>query len=176
MSSLIFNDDTGRFLLLLALGTFVLTLISIPFLRLMPPTDPYVPVSSSSSRVETRQLRRAKSSEHSTHTGDSDEPGTQSSSTLEPQYQAHRRSLSNTSNTRSTHHNGDDETLALVRSSHEGHTRHNPEGDDDDAFSDVSIDSPHPDIRGLAMLAKVEFWQLFLAMALLSGLGLMTIK
>lgn len=38
------------------------------------------------------------------------------------------------------------------------------------------MDSPHPDIRGLAMLARVEFWQLFLTMALLSGLGLMTIK
>lgn len=173
---MIFNDDTGRFLLLLTLGTFVLTLVSIPFLRLMPPADPYAPVPSSGSRVETRQLRRAKSSEHS------DEPGTQSSSVLEPQYQAHRRSLSNTSNTHSSRNNVDDETLALVRSSHEGHTHHNParDGDendeDDDALSDVSIDSPHPDIRGLAMLAKVEFWQLFLAMALLSGLGLMTIK
>lgn len=58
----------------------------------------------------------------------------------------------------------------------EGHPKHNTEEDHDDALSDIGMDSPHPDIRGLAMLAKVEFWQLFLTMALLSGLGLMTIK
>lgn len=187
LSSLIFKDSTGQFLLLLTLGTFALTLVSIPFVRLMPPSDPYAPVPSSGSRAETRQLRRTKSSERSTHSRHSDEPGTQSSSTLEPQYQAHRRSLSNTSNSRSTPNNGDDETTGLVRSSHEAHTHHNhnhnhnPEedndgDDDDDALSEVSIDTPHPDIRGLAMLPKVEFWQLFLTMALLSGLGLMTIK
>jgi hypothetical protein len=36
--------------------------------------------------------------------------------------------------------------------------------------------SHHPDIRGLALLSKPEFWQLFSIMALLSGVGLMTIK
>jgi hypothetical protein len=36
--------------------------------------------------------------------------------------------------------------------------------------------SHYPDIRGLALLSKPEFWQLFLIMALLSGIGLMTIK
>jgi len=33
-----------------------------------------------------------------------------------------------------------------------------------------------PDVRGLALLSKVEFWQLFLTMGLLSGIGLMTIN
>lgn len=82
----------------------------------------------------------------------------------------------------SNSHNDPDlgEASSLVRSSresvHEGHPNRNTDEDHDDALSDVTIDLPHPDIRGLAMLAKVEFWQLFLAMALLSGLGLMTIK
>lgn len=48
--------------------------------------------------------------------------------------------------------------------------------EDDDGLSDVTPDSHQPDIRGLAMLRKIEFWQLFLTMALLSGIGLMTIK
>jgi MFS family permease len=106
VSTIAFKDDTGRFLLLLALGTFCLNIISIPFLRIMPPSGPYAPLSSSESRAESRPLRQTKSSEFSSHTGESDEA----------------------------------------------------------------------DVRGLAMLAKVEFWQLFLTMALLSGLGLMTIN
>jgi hypothetical protein len=36
--------------------------------------------------------------------------------------------------------------------------------------------SHYPDVRGFALLPKVEFWQLFLTMGLLSGIGLMTIK
>lgn len=180
VSSIAFKDDTGRFLLLLALGTFSLNLISIPFLRIMPPSGPYAPLSSSESRAESRPLRRTKSFEFSSHTGESDEPGTQSSSTLEPQPSARGRSQSIVSNTHPPVHNSDaGETSSLVRSSqesaNEGHPKHNTD-EDDDALSDIDMDSPHPDIRGLAMLAKIEFWQLFLTMALLSGLGLMTIK
>ena len=177
ISSLIFHDDTGRFLLLLALGTFFLTLVSIPFLRIMPPNDPYHPLSSSGSSVESRRLSRTKSSEHSLHTEEFGESGTHSSNSG-PQPQARGRSFSSVSNS----HNDPDlgEASSLVRSSresvHEGHPNRNTDEDHDDALSDVTIDLPHPDIRGLAMLAKVEFWQLFLAMALLSGLGLMTIK
>ena len=48
--------------------------------------------------------------------------------------------------------------------------------DGDDTAQDVVPNIPHSDVRGLAMLAKLEFWQLFLVMALLSGIGLMTIK
>lgn len=47
---------------------------------------------------------------------------------------------------------------------------------DDDFLGDVALEAHHPDIRGLTMLRHVEFWQLFLTMALLSGIGLMTIK
>ena len=47
---------------------------------------------------------------------------------------------------------------------------------DDDFLDDVTMEAHHPDVRGLAMLRFVEFWQLFLTMALLSGIGLMTIK
>ncbi|OJJ81507.1 putative MFS transporter [Aspergillus glaucus CBS 516.65] len=184
VSSFAFKDDTGRFLLLLALGTFALTIVSIPFLRIMPPSDPYVPLSSSESRAESRPLRRTKSSEFSYHTGESDEAGTQSSSTLEPQHSVRGRSQSIVSNSHSPVHNSDvGETSSLVSksrssqdSANEDHPKHNTDEDHDDALSDIGMDSPHPDIRGLAMLAKVEFWQLFLTMALLSGLGLMTIN
>lgn len=183
VSTIAFKDDTGRFLLLLALGTFALTIVSIPFLRIIPPSDPYAPISSFESRTESRPLRRTKSSEFSNHTGESDEAGTQSSSNLEPQHFVRGRSQSIVSNSHSPVHNSDvGETSSLVSksrssqdSANEGHPKHSTD-EDDDALSDIGMDSPHPDIRGLAMLAKVEFWQLFLTMALLSGLGLMTIN
>jgi MFS family permease len=47
---------------------------------------------------------------------------------------------------------------------------------DDDFLDEVAMESHHTDIRGLAMLRKIEFWQLFLSMGLLSGIGLMTIN
>lgn len=37
-------------------------------------------------------------------------------------------------------------------------------------------DSRHVDVRGLVLLRKVEFYQLFLMLGLFTGMGLMTIK
>ena len=37
-------------------------------------------------------------------------------------------------------------------------------------------DPHHLDIRGLALLPKIEFWELFILLGLLTGIGLMTIK
>jgi hypothetical protein len=47
--------------------------------------------------------------------------------------------------------------------------------DDDDAKSKKSTHSC-TDITGLALLNKSEFWQLWVLMGLLTGVGLMTIK
>ncbi|GFF48820.1 hypothetical protein IFM47457_01454 [Aspergillus lentulus] len=108
VSAIIFKDDTGKFLLLLALGTFLLNLVAIPFLRILPPHGPYQPLSHlGDAIVESRPLRTTRSTE--------------------------------------------------LRSSYQ------------EVYDEA-------DVRGLAMLPKVEFWQLFLTMALLSGIGLMTIN
>lgn len=48
--------------------------------------------------------------------------------------------------------------------------------DDDDAVSKKSTHSHCIDITGLALLYKPEFWQLWVLMGLLTGVGLMTIK
>lgn len=43
--------------------------------------------------------------------------------------------------------------------------------------SSVDMDRSHRvDIRGAALLGNIEFWQLFIIMGILSGIGLMTIK
>ncbi|RAK96408.1 putative MFS transporter [Aspergillus ibericus CBS 121593] len=177
VSAVLFKDDTGRFLLLLALGTCILNLVSIPFLRILPPSEPYMPLGRSRSPgVESRRLRTTRSTEFRHSLDDSDEAGTQPSITYESCPPAHGRSHSVVSNPPG--HNPDiDETSSLVskvpsRQSQELLNEH----DEEDALSDVSPNSPHPDVRGLAMLPKIEFWQLFLTMALLSGIGLMTIN
>jgi hypothetical protein len=48
--------------------------------------------------------------------------------------------------------------------------------DDDDAASKKSAHSHRIDVTGLALLYKPEFWQLWVLMGLLTGVGLMTIK
>jgi hypothetical protein len=53
----------------------------------------------------------------------------------------------------------------------------NIDGDGDaDATSKKSAHSHSVDITGLALLNKPEFWQIWVLMGLLTGVGLMTIK
>ncbi|PLN83277.1 putative MFS transporter [Aspergillus taichungensis] len=179
VSSVLFKDDTGRFLLLLSLGTFFLNMVSIPFLRIMPPTEEYQSLAREGAPAETRRLRKHRSSEMLS-VGEAGDAGAQSSTAFESQSRLHVRSQSSVSNSHMRAHNPDlDETSSLVSKTTSRHSRdfwHGNEEGEDDALSDVGLDSPHKDVRGLAMLPRVEFWQLFLTMALLSGIGLMTIN
>ncbi|KAL4992200.1 major facilitator superfamily domain-containing protein [Aspergillus falconensis] len=181
-SAVLFQGDTGRFLLLLALGTSLINLSSTPFMRLLAPAPatPYISVSRPRS-VESRPLRRPKSTELQSNFGDSNEAGMHTSTTIFSQSAVHSRSHSTASDSQPNGNGPDfDELSSLVsktpsRTSQEFFHERNAE-EDDDELSDVIPDSHQPDIRGLAMLRKIEFWQLFLTMALLSGIGLMTIN
>lgn len=42
--------------------------------------------------------------------------------------------------------------------------------------SGKSLEEPHLDIRGFALVKHIEFWQLWFLLGLLTGIGLMTIK
>ncbi|PLB55743.1 MFS general substrate transporter [Aspergillus steynii IBT 23096] len=183
ISAVIFKDDTGRFLLLLAIGTCILNLISIPMIQIVPPYEPYASVSRGRSPgVESRRLLKTKPSDLRSNHDDSDLAGTQSSTAFDaPPSSHHERSPSAASNTHALPgpKSDLDETSSLVSKANSRNSRDSHDhdaDDDDDALSDVAPDSPHPDIRGLAMLPRIEFWQLFLTMALLSGIGLMTIN
>ncbi|KAL2794722.1 major facilitator superfamily domain-containing protein [Aspergillus keveii] len=178
-STILFHGDVGRFLLLLAVGTSLLNFLSVPFMRLMAPNGPYYPVSRSRS-VESRQLRRPKSSDLRSDYGDSDEAGMPSSTTIFSHSAVHSRNQSTASQ---SHPPGEvpdfDELSSLVSKTPSRTSReffHERSASEDDSLSDVDPDSHQPDIRGLAMLRKIEFWQLFMTMALLSGIGLMTIN
>ncbi|PWY74454.1 MFS transporter, partial [Aspergillus heteromorphus CBS 117.55] len=179
VSAILFKDDTGRFLLLLALGTCFLNLISIPFLRILPPSDPYMPIGRNRSPgVESRRLHKTRSTDFRSSL-ENEEPGTQISNTYESCSPAYAKSHTIVSTPPHPEYNPDiDETSSLVSKVASRSSREflNENEEEDDALSDVAPDSPHPDVRGLSMLPKVEFWQLFLTMALLSGIGLMTIN
>ena len=65
-----------------------------------------------------------------------------------------------------------DETSSLISS-----TKDPGESAEGDAKADEEAhDARHIDIRGLKMIPKIEFWQLFMLLGLLTGIGLMTIK
>ncbi|OJJ59039.1 hypothetical protein ASPSYDRAFT_1177352 [Aspergillus sydowii CBS 593.65] len=181
LSAILFNGDAGQFLLLLSLGTSIMNLVSFPFMRLLAPspsTGPYSPVSHRS--VESRPLRRPKPTEPHPSIGDSSDAGMHST-TIFSQSAVHSRSHSTASKAQAQGNDADiDELSSLVsktpsRTSQDYFHEREPE-EDDDGLSDVAPKPHQPDVRGLAMLNKVEFWQLFLTMALLSGIGLMTIK
>ncbi|KAL4958784.1 putative MFS transporter [Aspergillus stella-maris] len=183
-SAVLFHSDTGKFLLLLALGTSILNLCSFPFIRLLAPqagqTGPYISVSRPRS-PESRPLRRPKSTELRSEYGDHDEAGLHTSTTIFSQSAVHSRSHSTASHSHPEGNPPDfDELSSLVSKTpsraSEDHFHERDAAEDDDGLSDVNPDSHQPDIRGLAMMRTIEFWQLFLIMALLSGIGLMTIN
>ncbi|KAJ6126935.1 hypothetical protein N7523_002547 [Penicillium sp. IBT 18751x] len=166
ISTFVFKDDTGRFLLLLAIGTSVLSFCSIPFLRIFP-HEPYSSVShvDAGDLSESQLLRRQSVPEAS---------DSNNSTGFENGQSAHARTQSVVSNYRQGGHPHEtDETSSLVSKSD---VRRSFDTLDDDFLDEVAVEAHHPDIRGLAMLKYVEFWQLFLTMALLSGIGLMTIN
>jgi len=168
ISTLIFKDDTGRFLLLLAAGTSILSFCSIPFLRIFP-HEPYSSVlhAGAGDLSDSQVLRRQSIPEAS-------DSSNHNATGFENEQSAHARTQSVVSGHRQAVHPHDsDETSSLMSK-----TDVRPSFDtlDDDFLGDVAVEAHHPDIRGLAMLKYVEFWQLFMTMALLSGIGLMTIK
>lgn len=68
-----------------------------------------------------------------------------------------------------------DETSSLMSKSSTSSSRGTP-GQEDVSKPDAGHVSHHLDIRGLALLSKLEFWDLFLMMGVMCGIGLMTIK
>lgn len=69
---------------------------------------------------------------------------------------------------------GADETSLLSKSS--SSTPRDISFRKDDENAEINHNSHYSDIRGLAMLPTIEFWQLFLLLGILTGVGLMTIK
>lgn len=182
ISSFAFPDNTTDFLLMLAIGTFAMCFVSFFFLRVVPHPPAYSAIPTTNDGRDSSPLKRTKSEDRKHSTGClPQEPGTQEPVCHEESAPFHedpikasamfdREALASNKDT--------DETSSLISKSSSSSPGDIPFGDDDakSTSGHTNHKSHYLDIRGVALLSKVEFWQLFSLLGLLTGIGLMTIK
>ena len=178
--SVLFPGDPSAFLELLSWGTFGLTFAGFFFLKPYPHTSPYQAVPESepgagSSATAGQRLRRTYSA-GSKPRGPYDEPGTSTDTASTAHNQApaaETAAVAATGTVDSAENPVDglpDETSSLM-SGASGTRNENEGGTSVDADRSYRVD-----IRGLKLLSSLDFWQLFSIMAIMAGVGLMTIK
>lgn len=174
ISTIAFRGDTGKFLLLLALGTTLLVVVSSFFIRIVPPVGKYsslpshAPILNGAHESRT-SLRLCETSEIGTH-------HRRSNSIHSREFSATAIASPSDAGFPKT---DPDETSSLVSKSAEASIISDNDDDDvleEEPISHLAAGSPNADIRGLSLLQCPEFWQLFMMMGLLAGIGLMTIK
>lgn len=149
---------------MLAIVTFALNATSFFLVRLLPP-HPTLPVCSPSN-PDSQVLHRAKSHDGQCEQffGEPAKPKTPRTSVEASSSQGDHNSSTEAGDTRET-------SSLLSKSSDSGREEYGFRG------SGPKNDQPGDvDIRGLALLAEPQFWQLFFIFGLLSGVGLMNIK
>ena len=178
ISTFAFPDNTSSFLLLLAIGTFCMIFVSSFFLRVIPHSTAYYPTAPGErGRITScNPLQHRKSRDGKRNPGSlSPEPGTQPvASDQSSPYPDDDAKDATPIQVHDTQNEDTNESSSLISKS----STSSPENVDNDAGKggNVAHDSPHLDIRGLALLPRIEFWQLFVLLGLLTGIGLMTIK
>ncbi|KAI9797848.1 MAG: hypothetical protein M1825_005689 [Sarcosagium campestre] len=181
VSSVAFPNDTSEFLFLLSIGTFTLVFVSFFFLRIIPHTPKYTPLSTHDglSQSDSTLLQRKKS-------GDSDrsprrdrqETGTITDGSSPTKYNFGEATNATKSPAQKTSRIlGQDasETSSLVSSSSSWASR-DIAIEAERCPADYDPPGDHVDIRGLDLLRKAEFWQQFILLGTLTGVGLMTIN
>ena len=120
---------------------------------------------SKHGKHDSNPLRRGQSKDGYGADGRPDEPGTPPGSPQDTLFRPSRsvEALQDTDETSSLISKGSSSTPGDITDRH----------GDAKAATD---DDPHIDIRALAMLPHLQFWQLWLNLGLLTGIGLMTIK
>ena len=179
LSATALQGNTSRFLVLLAAGTSASCLVGFFFLQIVPHSQIYSAIPDNERRQSYQNGARRSmpgdgknSSERS-----SQEPGRQP--VLHHQNSSLSAETPKDSNSHpeapEVHRKDTEETSSLLSVS----ASSAPEDVPSTNHRVESIKTHHShqvDIRGVALLPKVEFWQLFLILGLLSGVGLMTIK
>lgn len=151
------------------------------FLRVLPPTQKYSAVPDRETD-DRQQFTYEEPEERGRQDTISTSSPSQSSSSTQPLLHAGREPALPTSGNEAVHdlENSrvageatslvdapkpppytDEETGSQIQTSHDNNNENS---------------SHYSDIRGLALIRRLDFWQLFLMMGLLSGIGLMTIK
>ncbi|KAF2837230.1 MFS general substrate transporter [Patellaria atrata CBS 101060] len=159
VSGLFFPEDTSDFLLFLSIGTVTLVAVSFLFIRIVPHLHPpYTAVSTFEERAglgprrDSNQMTRPKPRPKDYGASSIDlEPGKNFILIIE----------------------NADETSSLMSKDSGGPGDISP---DDEARHHEDLRLHRLDITGMALLSRPEFWQLFVMLGLLTGVGLMTIN
>ena len=156
ISIVAFPDNTSDLLILISAGTFGLCMASLYFIRLLPHPVEYSAIPTDDRR-ESNPLKRSKSRERPYHNGHrSEDSGTLPDSSQD-----------------STELEDPEETSSLI-------SKDSVPGDilvqEDNGENKTDTHSRFPDVRGLTLLRKVEFYQLWFMLGVFTGFGLMTIK
>ena len=180
VSSLAFEDETGHFLLLLAVGTFTMCFVGFFFLRVIPHPQSYHALPESDQRhPQSTRLTRSISGDRKRHSIPfAEEPGTQPTA-VDENISSHAglaKDPGSACEASDVHERAADETSSLLSNSSSASIPGDIPSQNHEDEAAVNSSSHHPDIRGFAMIPRAEFWQLFLLMGLLAGVGLMTIK
>ena len=179
LSSLAFPDNTTDFLLLLAIGTFAMCFVSVFFIHVVPHSPPYsaIPTSEGRGRSRSNPMQRTKSEESRQIARQvSAEPGRQLTTSQDPASYHDAKKISTMRDETPEITNEDiDETSSLMSKSSSSNPGDIPYSESHDKVN-ATHHSHNLDIRGLALLPTIEFWQLFSLLGLLAGIGLMTIK
>lgn len=167
MSHYAFPDNTADLLLLLAVATFAMVVLGGVFLQVITFHAPHEYSAIEDSGPHTPvMMKRTKSEEDRQK---ANEPGTLPESTSIDEVIMHYDPASKGHGTIPA---ADDETSSLLSNPSTAGTG-NFGGEDANSKVD---DSQSTDIRGFALLFRAKFWQLFILLGLLTGIGLMTIK
>ncbi|KAL8929195.1 MAG: hypothetical protein Q9208_001278 [Pyrenodesmia sp. 3 TL-2023] len=173
ISAFAFPDNTSTFLLVLSTGSLGMCYVCVAFLRVVPRTPSYTSVPTHEERRSSNPLQRTKSKEDKLRARRNDEePGTQSS---DPHASMTSMPASNRSSEESRTleaSNGEPNETSSLISSTPGDVPYK----DNAAKTTTHDDSHHLDIRGFALLKHTKFYQLWLLLGILTGIGLMTIK
>ncbi|KAI1120884.1 MFS general substrate transporter [Nemania abortiva] len=184
VSSIFFPGSPGKFLLLLSIGTFGMIFTGFFFLRVYPHASTYHAVPADPGMADSKLSRDPSepgtSHEHAIATTSS-EPAHRDRSDAEERVDGESpdlgpcRSVSTEHATRPAGSSPDeaDESCSLLSQS----TATSSLAGEVLVQSSVDMDRSHRvDIRGWNLLSNFEFWQLFMIMGILSGIGLMTIN
>ena len=154
--------------------------ISLAFLRVVPQGQAaYTSVSTDDERRDSNPLKRTKSADRRSvhrHHGQHQEPGTllndphTSEELHHKAYEAQQPSAVDQSS------DGEPDERSSLMSKSSSSTPGDLAQKDQGHESATHHDSHHVDIRGFRLLRQVEFYQLWLLLGLLTGVGLMTIK
>lgn len=166
LGGLVFPGDTAGYLLLLACGTTIMVFISMIFLQIVKPGNSAVyEALPTDERPGFERRDSNKMSRHNRHSSKADDVGKSqyTTTTTTPPPPLHRQADGHPQDNA-------DETSSLVDSASSG------PGDLEETKHHPANHPPHADITGLALFRTPKFWQLFIMLGLLCGVGLMTIN